>query len=205
MTNEELEQLKQAGISEDVNVTLLTGKSEIESVMELVLEGNRLQMLDPEFVAELKHWVRFSYFEAVKLGDGLFAPTSGNPPMPAWAGGSLFDMGYTIPSETKKYTQQCRTSAGIAIFTANTQDKTSWADVGKSFERFALQATSMNVLHSHINQPIEVASLRPQLAELLGDKEKLPDLVIRFGRGKSLPKSLRRPIDDVISWKGSAG
>ncbi len=201
LTNEELDLLKQAGSSDNVNLTLLTDEKQIESVMELVLEGNRQQMLDPEFVAELKHWIRFSYFEAVKRGDGLFTLTTGNPALPEWAGGSMFDMAYSVESETTKYTQQCRTSAGIAIFTGKDQSQATWVEVGKCFERFALKATSMNVLHSHINQPVEVTVLRSQLADLLGEKEKLPDLVIRFGHGKSLPKSLRRPLDEVISWK----
>lgn len=198
LTSEELEQLRVAGTSEKVNVTLVTAKDKIESVLELVIEGNKSQMLDPEFVAELRHWLRSSYFEAIQQGDGLFSMTSGYPAVPEWIGRSMFDRSFTLPAETQKYTDQCRTSAGFAIFTANTQTPSAWAAVGRSFEKFALQATAMGVLHSHINQPIEVAELRPKVGELIGETQRLPDLVIRFGRGKSLPKSLRRPLDDVI-------
>lgn len=198
LTTVELERLHAAGTSEHVDVTLVTAKEKMESVLDLVVEGNRSQMLDPEFVAELRHWLRSSYFQAVKHGDGLFSKTSGYPAAPEWIGKSMFDMSFTLPSETEKYTNQCRTSAGFAIFTAHAQTASAWAEVGRSFEKFALEATAMGVLHSHVNQPIEVVELRPKVGELIGKSDILPDLVVRFGRGKALPKSLRRPLDDVI-------
>ena len=39
----------------------------------------------------------------------------------------------------------------------------------RSFLKYcSLTATSLGLKHAHINQPVEVASLRPQLASLLG-------------------------------------
>ena len=46
---------------------------------------------------------------------------------------------------------------------------------------------------AHLNQPVEVASLRPQFADFLGMPGKRPDLVVRFGRGPTLPRSLESP------------
>ncbi len=51
---------------------------------------------------------------------------------------------------------------------------------------------------AHLNQPVEVAALRPQFARLLGITSERPDLVIRFGRGPELPRSLRRPVETVL-------
>jgi hypothetical protein len=58
----------------------------MESVLEYVTEGNRAQMRDPAFVAELKHWIRFNESQAVSTGDGLFTRSSGNPTSPTWLG-----------------------------------------------------------------------------------------------------------------------
>ena len=46
--------------------------------------------------------------------------------------------------------------------------------------------------------PIEVASLRPAFADFLGVDGRRPDLVVRFGRGPTLPPSLRRPLQAVL-------
>ena len=35
----------------------------------------------------------------------------------------------------------------------------------------------MDILHSHVNKPIEVAELRPKVGELIGEAEHLPDFL----------------------------
>lgn len=174
LSNEELALLEKAGTGNGVNIMLLTGSKKLEGVLDYVVQGNRNQMEDPAFVAELRDWVRTSYFDAVQTGDGLFAKSSNNPAVPKWIGKPLFNLAFTIPAETAKYEQHVRTSAGIAVFVADESSKASWAEVGQCFERFALQATSMGVLHSHINQPVEVAEVRKEFAEHLGLQGKRP-------------------------------
>ena len=69
----------------------------------------------------------------------------------------------------------------------------------RSFLKYcSLTATSLGLKHAHINQPVEVASLRPQLASLLGLPNLSPDLVVRFGHGPTLPFSPRRPMSSVM-------
>lgn len=43
-------------------------------------------------------------------------------------------------------------------------DREHWVRVGRSFERFALMATTLGIRHSMINQPIEVPSVRAEFA-----------------------------------------
>lgn len=62
-------------------------------------------------------------------------------------------------------------------------DKAHSVEVGRAFQRFALEATALEVRTVHLNQPVEVSSLRPQFANALGFAGVWPDLVIRFGRG----------------------
>ena len=198
LANDELGRLEDAGRSSTVRLQLVTEKAELESLLDLVVEGNRRQMETPAFVAELRHWIRTSYFDAVSSGDGLFTPAGGNPALPSWIGKEVFDLAYKEPAETEKYTEQMRSSAGVAIFATESESKRNWIEVGRRFERFALEATSMGILHSHVNQPVEVATLRSALAGAFDLGGCRPDLVVRFGRGKALPKSLRRPLEEVI-------
>ncbi len=55
-----------------------------------------------------------------------------------------------------------------------------------------------------LNQPVEVAAVRPQFATSLGLGALRPDLVVRFGRGAKLPPSLRRSVQAVLV-EGAAG
>jgi len=50
-----------------------------------------------------------------------------------------------------------------------------------------------------INQPVEIAALRPQFAADLGLGTLRPDLVVRFGCGPEMPRSLRRALQAVIT------
>jgi hypothetical protein len=70
--------------------------------------------------------------------------------------------------------------------------------VGRACQRFALQATALGMKHAFINQPVEVASLRPDLAALVGAPGARPDIVMRFGYGAPTPMSPRRPVEAVI-------
>jgi hypothetical protein len=65
-------------------------------------------------------------------------------------------------------------------------------------QRFQLEATRLGLKLAFINQPVEVAALRPELARLIGTNRR-PDLVLRFGHGPTLPYAPRRPVTDVLS------
>jgi hypothetical protein len=155
-------------------------------------------MSDAAFVDELESWVRFNGADAVRLGDGLFSKSSGNPEVPAWLGGLMFGFVFTPKAENEKYVKHLRSSAGVAVFAGEKEDKAHWVEVGRAYERFALQATALGIHTAHINMPVEVAQLRPKFAAAIGLGATRPDLVIRFGRGPTLPQSLRRPVQAVL-------
>ena len=58
---------------------------------------------------------------------------------------------------------------------------------------------ALGVRSAHLNQPVELAALRPAFGAFLGIAYGRPDLVIRFGRGPAMPRSLRRPLDAVLT------
>ena len=198
LSNEELDLLQRAGTSNGVRMLLWTERSAMERVLDYVVQANTAQMADPAFVKELKSWIRFNGPEAVRTRDGLFSVASGNPSIPAWLGELAFGWFFTPKGENDKYAQQIRSSAGIAVFVGQIADKSHWVDVGRCYERFALQATALGIRNAFLNQPVEVGSVRPQFATAIGLAELRPDLVVRFGRGPTLPSSLRRPVQAVL-------
>lgn len=198
ISTSELALLENAGQGNGVRVILLTERQAMEKVLEYVVQGNTAQMNERAFVEELKAWIRFSARDAVRTGDGLYAASSGNPSVPSWLGSLLFGLFFTPKSENDKYAKHVRSSAGIAIFVSEAENPAQWIEVGRCYERFALQSAALGIRNAMLNQPVEVSALRPQFATYLGIGGRRPDLVVRFGRGPKLPSSLRRPVDAVL-------
>jgi len=198
LTPPELVALERAGSSERVSLMLLTERPAINGILDAVVSANATQMQDADFVAELRQWIRFSRREALHQRDGLFSGISGNPSVPRWLGEAMFGMLFTEQGETEKYVEQIISSAGIAIFVGAESDPAHWMEVGRCFERFALQCTVLGISTAMINQPVEVSSARSQFAAHLGLGRQRPDLVVRFGRGSAMARSLRRPVSAVI-------
>ena len=198
LSADELTLLQRAGSSDTVRLLLLTERKALEQTLDYVIQGNTAQLSDAAFVKELKAWIRFNGADAVRTRDGLYSVSSGNPNIPSWIGDVAFRWLLTPKGENDKYAQQVRSSAGIAVFVGLAVDKAHWVEVGRCYERFALQATALGIRNAFLNQPVEVAALRPPFAAAVGLTGQRPDLVVRFGRGPVLPRSLRRPVDAVL-------
>ncbi|QRK05515.1 DNRLRE domain-containing protein [Archangium violaceum] len=61
----------------------------------------------------------------------------------------------------------------------------------------ALTRTGADLWMRELNQPIEVPSLRPQLAALLSQRG-MPQLLLRMGYGPEVYPSPRRPVEEVL-------
>lgn len=194
----DLQQLSDATRLNGVGLTLITAQPDITKITELVISANTAQMADAAFVAELLHWLRFNPHDAITQGDGLFSGLGGNPVLPGWLGKLLFPLGFKTETENWKYREQLATSAGVAVFFAERVGPEQWVQVGRAAQRFALQATVLGLKLSFVNQPVEVAQFRSDLATLAGAPGRRPDLVMRFGYGPALPYSFRRPIRRVM-------
>jgi hypothetical protein len=203
LSNDDLRLIQAAGSLDGVECLIVTEKPGMEAVLEYVLQGNAAQMRDPAFMAELISWMRFNDAMAIEHLDGLPARSSGNPVLPPWLARRMLPFFFTEKGENDKYSKQCRSSAGLAVFVAPSNDKAGWVAAGRAFQRFALQASSLGVRQAFLNQPVEVAALRPQIAAYLGIGNRRPDLIVRFGRGPLLPPSLRRPVSAVIDAGGT--
>jgi hypothetical protein len=197
LSADELGLLERAGTMSGVRMLLLTERPAMEQVLEYIVQGNTAQMADPVFIGELKTWIRFNDAEALRSADGLYGVASGNPQIPGWIGRMAFRWLLTPEGENEKCVRQVRSSAGMAVFVGEAADKAHWVQVGRAYERFALQATALGIRNAFLNQPVEVAAVRAPFAAAMGLGMQRPDLVLRFGRGPTLPQSLRRPVQAV--------
>ena len=194
----DLRELSAAARGDGVALLVLTEPTQLHRVATYALAANAAQTENPAFRAELLTWIRFNDADAVATGDGLLSSASGNPTAPRWLGSVMYRFFYTAKSENAKLAALLQSSSGIAVFSADVSNPQHWVEVGRSYERFALQAAALGINTAMANQAVEVATVRRPFAEAIGLKRRRPDLIVRFGSGPTLPRSLRRPIGDVI-------
>ncbi len=190
--------MESASRREGIGFQLFTEPGDILKIMELVKDGIRRQFNNPAFLEELSAWIRFNPKEAETRRDGLSAPTIGFSPVPRWLGKLILRSIHTPQHEAKRAEQLIRSSSELMLFTAEKNEKAHWIDLGRSFERVALTATSLNIKHAHMNSPCEVVEVRRELQKHLGLEEAQPLLLIRIGYGKTMPRSPRRPVHSLL-------
>ncbi|MFM9881520.1 MAG: Tat pathway signal protein, partial [Burkholderiales bacterium] len=199
LSGDELRLLEAAGRGSGVSLLLLTTSKQKEQVAEYVAAGNTTQFSDPRWADELRSWIRFNARDAMRTGDGLYGPVMGNPDVPAWLGKLFMRLAFSAKRQNQKDITHIRSSGAIAVLFSDVDDKRHWIESGRCYERLALQAAALNLRTAFINQPVEVPALRPQFAHALGIDRCRPDLVVRIGRGPLMPRSLRRPVEQVLA------
>ncbi|MEP7187868.1 MAG: hypothetical protein ABI901_01600 [Roseiflexaceae bacterium] len=175
---------------------IVTNPTDLATVLEYVNQGNLGQYADQAFVNELIAWVRFNKREALASLDGLFSRCSGNPEVPRWIG-QLVVAGTTPQQQADTDTKKLRSSPGVVVLTSESDGKTAWVRTGQVYERMALTMTALNIKSAFLNQPIEVAAIRGQFQSAMGLGAALPQLLVRFGYADAMPRSLRRPVEQV--------
>jgi len=195
-----IQQLLQAIDSETVTVqTFDTKQKEVEPIIKLVKEACEIQFNNRKFVEELISWIRFTKKEVRNQKDGLTAEVMGFPYIPRWLGRIILKTFVKPESEAEKAEKQIRSSSHLFLFICEKNDKRNWIDIGRTFQRIALKATSIGISHAHINMPCEVESVRKKLSSHLQlSAENEPLLLIRLGYADEVPRAPRRPVDEVL-------
>ncbi len=163
-----------------------------------IRRGNLAQYADRAFVDELIGWLRFTRKEALASRDGLFSRCSGNPEVPRFIG-RMFVAGTKPEAQAEADDKKLRSSSGAVLIATDADGKADWVRAGRVYQRMALQMTSMGIKSALLNQPIEVASLRAEFGQAAGLGRAWPQLLMRFGRAADLPRSPRRPVEDVLA------
>ena len=159
-----------------------------DAVVELVAEGDRLQWSDPSWRRELAMWMH-----PRRRGDGLAVPALAAPIAQAVI--RRFDMGRGVAA---KDAELAAASPWLSVIATHEDTPLAWIQAGQALQRALLTGCAGGLQASYLNQPIEVASLRPRLQALL-EIQGFPQLLLRWGYPeRPLPASPRRPLSDVI-------
>jgi hypothetical protein len=195
---QEIEQLERAARGPGVHAIILTARPELETAIEYVAAANKELTRNRSYLKELASWTRFNELDVERTGDGISSRAIARGSYPGWLGSLLMRIMARPISETRKAAVDMRSSSGIAIFTSERNDPRHWIEVGRCYERFALQATALGIRTAFVGPIVEVPAVRSQFASWLGAGDRRPDLVVRFGHGPATVRSHRRPIEQVL-------
>lgn len=155
----------------------------------LVAEGDALQWADARWRRELAAWMH-----PRRRGDGLSMPALAVPAAQFVV--RTFDMGGGVGAKDRELAEA---SPLLAVLGADGDRPRDWLTTGQALERVLLAACRRGLQASYLNQPIQVASLRPRLQELAG--RGFPQILLRIGHpSDTAPAAPRRPVEDVIEW-----
>jgi len=191
-----LQRIRSAATAEGIDIGLAQSEGDRERIAALVAEADRRQFGDPHFRRELASWIHPS-----RSSDGMPAYSQGIDPLVDATTPIVamvirtFDVGHGVAAT---HAALARGSPLIVVLSTTVDNAESWLATGQALERVLLGVAASGFSASYLNQPIEVPELRTRLAEEAGTAQ-YPQLVLRIGRGPTVPHSPRRPLTDVLA------
>lgn len=166
------------------------------AVVRLVSEGDREQMGDPSFRRELSAWM---HGNRARQRDGMPGYALGFRGVAAEIAPAVvraFDLGESQASRDVALAEQ---SPILVLLATRGDSMLDRLQAGQALSAVLLDATSIGLSASFLNQPIERPALRAELAELF-PRGTVPQLLLRFGvhAGEPPKATPRRPLEEVI-------
>jgi hypothetical protein len=163
-------------------------------IADLVAEGDRVQFADPAFRRELGAWV---HSRRRSSRDGMSGAAFGMPDKLSAVGGLVirtFDMGDGIAA---KDAEIAAGSPALLLVATPGDEPRDWLLAGMAHAEMLLAVTAEGLTAAYLNQPVEVDHLRPRLRAAAG-ASRIPQLLLRIGRGPAIAPAVRRPAEAVI-------
>jgi len=185
-----VDRLVEAADGEATWLMPLLAEEDRRQAARLVAEGDAAQWADRSWRRELAAWMH-----PRRRGDGLTVPALAAPVARLVV--RTFDMGGGVGAKDQELAEG---SPLLAVLGSEGDDTLDWIRAGEALQRVLLTACSCGLQASYLNQPIQVASLRPRLQKLVG--KGFPQLLLRFGHpSEAIPAAPRRPVEKVIEWQ----
>ena len=173
--------LEESAETEGAWFQVLESEHARHQVAELVAEGDAAQWSNPSWRRELAAWMH-----PRRKGDGLTVPGMVAPVAQLVV--RTFDMGNGVGAKDRQLADESPVIAALGTAGDGVED---WLKAGQALERVLLRSLGQGLQASYLNQPIQVAVLRPKLQHLLG-RSGFPQILLRLG--------YRRVRDASADW-----
>lgn len=183
-----LRHLVDAARSEAATLDVLATADQRLGAAALVAEGDAMLWANPSWRRELAAWMH-----PRRRGDGLTLPGLAIPVAQRVV--RSFDMGHGVAAKDRQLADE---SPVLAVLTTPGDSPRDWLAAGQALQRLLLLGVQLGLQASYLNQPVQVAPLRPKLQQLTG-RPGYAQLLLRIGSPTQVkPAAPRRPLADVL-------
>jgi hypothetical protein len=183
-----LRSLVDAAQAEGASLHILDSDGQRAAAAALVAEGDAVQWANPSWRRELAAWMH-----PRRRGDGLVLPALAIPVAQIVV--RTFDMGHGVAAKDRQLADE---SPVLTVLSTAGDTSADWLAAGQALQRLLLVGVQHGLQASYLNQPVQVASLRPKLQQLSG-RPGCAQLLLRIGTPtKALPAAPRRELADVM-------
>jgi hypothetical protein len=189
-----LSKLRAAAAEEGAWLGIVEEPARRHDLAMLIAEGERRQWADNDFREELAQWI---HSVRTPRDNGIPGHSFSVDDLLSSAEPALvrtFDMGDGQAAQDEALAAG---SPVLAVLMTKKDNPRAWLATGQALERILLLARAENVWCSFLNQPVEVADLRPKLMSLMG-RSGMPQIVLRLGYGDDITPTPRRPLEEVL-------
>ncbi len=182
-----LEELIDAANREGARLVPLLSEEARHQAAGLVAEGDAAQWANSSWRRELAAWMH-----PRRRSDGLTIPPLAVPLAQLVV--RAFDMGGGVGAKDRQLAEDAPL---LAVLSTDSDRPRDWLLAGQALQRILLLGCKHGLQASFLNQPVQVASLRPKLQELVG--AGFPQMLLRLGYPlEEISPAPRRVLDDVI-------
>lgn len=183
-----LRALGQAAEKEGAWLHVLSSNLQRQNAAELVSKGDAILWANPSWRRELAAWMH-----PRRCGDGLSLPGLAVPIAQVVV--RTFDMGYGVAAKDRQLADE---SPVLAVLGTDSDTEDDWLRAGQALQRLLLTAVQHGLQASYLNQPVQLAELRPKLLALLG-RSGFPQVLLRIGAPNTpIDAAPRRTVEEVI-------
>lgn len=193
---EDQKSLEAAAVAEGAWFAILSEENDRTALANLVGEADRLQTANRHFRRELASWI---HSNRSRTQDGI----------PGYSFGLGAIRSEVFPHVVRTFDTGNRRAAAdheialgsplLAVLGTEQDVPRDWMMCGEALDHVLLQASSMGIAASFLNQPIEVPELRTEVQHLTG-QTGYSQLILRMGypARRDLPPTPRRPAHEVL-------
>ena len=189
-----LAELTEAAAGEGAWLATVTSEEARHAIGDLVAQADRIQWANGEFRRELAAWLRS---DSEHQADGIPSHDLGVSDWLSFAGPVWVRTFKRGNHEAARDAEIATHSPVLAVLGTEQDDPRAWLQAGQALERVLLHAQANGISASFLNQPIEVETLRPQLASLIGCSG-FPQVLLRLGYGPDTPPTPRRSVRSLL-------
>lgn len=193
--NKDINKLKKLPFEKTTKAFLVHKKDDIKEIAKLIYQANNILYKNDKFIKESLSWTRFNKRQVKKYKDGISYKSLDFPPVKSRIGKMIMKLFLKSSYLNKEEKEKIKNSTGLIIITSKTDDRKSWAKVGRTLQRILLLLTYLEIDYAFENQPCQVHKTRRELKKLTKD---FPQILLRIGHAKAIQHSERKDIKEVI-------